>query len=307
MKLPPVSLGLWHNFGAADDSANMRSMLCGAFDAGINHFDLANNYGPPPGSAESNFGRMLSADLKPYRDELIVSTKAGYEMWHGPYGDGGSRKYLLASLDQSLSRMGLDYVDIFYHHRPDPETPLEESMGALASAVQSGKALYVGVSNYPADRAGEAFGILREMGTPCIIHQPRYNLFDRHNETDLFPLLEKEGVGAIAYSPLAQGLLSDKYREGVPQDSRAGGGSPFLDVDKVSESIGRADALRAIARERGQTLAQMAVQWVLRQSAVTSALIGSSHAKQITEILEGLEAAPFAEEELKTIDAACGL
>ncbi|MGC6455188.1 MAG: aldo/keto reductase [Coraliomargaritaceae bacterium] len=307
LKLPPVSLGLWHNFGHIDDYSKMQSMIRCAFDSGINHFDLANNYGPPPGSAEVNFGRMLSSELKPFRDEMIISTKAGYTMWEGPYGDGGSRKYLLASLDQSLSRMGLDYVDIFYHHRPVTDTPLEESMGALASAVHSGKALYVGLSNYPADRAREAFHLLREMGTHCLIHQPRYNLIDRWVEADLLALLESEGVGGIAFSPLAQGLLSEKYVNGVPSDSRVGAGSPFLDLQSVNDTVDRATALAKIARERGQSLAQMAVQWVLRKPAVTSALIGASRPEQIKEIVGCLTAPSFSDEELRTIDTACGL
>ena len=307
LQLPPVSLGLWHNFGHIDDYANMQSMIRCAFDAGINHFDLANNYGPPPGSAEVNFGRMLSSELKPFRDEMIISTKAGYTMWDGPYGDGGSRKYLLSSLDQSLSRLGLDYVDIFYHHRPVADTPLEESMGALASAVHSGKALYVGLSNYPADRAREAILLLRKMGTPCLIHQPRYNLIDRWVENDLLDLLETEGVGGIAFSPLAQGLLSEKYANGVPSDSRVGAGSPFLDVQSVHDTVDRATALAKIARERGQSLAQMAVQWVLRKPAITSALIGASRPEQIEEIVGCLAAPSFSDEELKAINVACGL
>ena len=282
-------------------------MVYSAFDLGVNHFDLANNYGPPPGSAEENFGRILCNELKSYRDELIISTKAGYGMWEGPYGDGGSRKYLLSSLDQSLSRLGLDYVDIFYHHRPDMDTPLEESMGALATAVVSGRALYVGISNYPAERAGQAFQLLREMGVPCLIHQPRYNLLDRSVEVDLLDQLLSDGVGGIAFSPLAQGLLSEKYIKGIPSDSRAGASSPFLGLQNVRDTLDQATALAKIARERGQSLAQMAIQWVLRKPAITSALIGASRPEQIEEIINGLSASTFSDEELKSIDLACGI
>ncbi len=306
LKLPPVSLGLWHNFGDVDDFENSRAMLHCAFDHGITHFDLANNYGPPPGSAERNFGKILTQDFRAYRDELIVSTKAGYRMWDGPYGEWGSRKYMLSSLDQSLKRMGLDYVDIFYHHRPDPETPLEESMGALDHAVRSGKALYAGLSNYPADAFREAVRILRDLGTPCLIHQPRYNIFDRWVEDGLLDALDEEGVGAIVFSPLAQGMLTNKYLSAIPADSRAASHtSPFLEEDRVRQNLSKIKALNEIAVARGQSLAQMAISWVLKRKTVTSALIGTSRCEQITDILAGLNAAPFSEAELRAIDAAC--
>lgn len=308
LKLPPVSLGLWHNFGDVDDLENSRALLRCAFDNGISHFDLANNYGPPPGSAERNFGKILAEDFRPYRDELILSTKAGYVMWDGPYGDWGSRKYMLSSLDQSLQRMGLDYVDIFYHHRPDPETPLEESMGALDTAVRSGKALYVGLSNYPADKFFEAVRILRKLGTPCLIHQPRYNIFDRWVEDGLFDTLDAEGVGSIVFSPLAQGMLTNKYLNAIPAGSRAASAnSPFLQADRVQEYLPKIKALNEIAIARGQSLAQMAISWVLKRKTVTSALIGASRSEQITDILGCLEASPFSDEDLKAIDAACEL
>jgi len=302
--LPPVSLGLWHNFGDVDDYDNMQLLVRSAFDEGITHFDLANNYGPPPGSAEINFGKMLSAELKPYRDEIIISTKAGHRMWPGPYGDLGSRKYILASLDQSLARMGLDYVDIYYHHRPDPDTPLEETMGALDHAVRSGKALYIGLSNYKPAPFREAVRILRELGTPCLIHQPSYNIFNRWIEDGLLEALEEEGVGSIVYSPLAQGMLTSKYLEGIPKDSRAASpNSPFLNKDKVQDRLHAIKQLHFIAEQRNQTLAQMAISWVLRREAVTSALIGASKPAQITDILSGLNK-EFTQSELEAINAA---
>ncbi len=305
VKLPAISLGLWHNFGETSNRQACRELVATAFDLGITHFDLANNYGPPPGSAERMFGVLLADEFKPWRDEMIISTKAGYGMWPGPYGDFGSRKYLLASLDQSLQRMGLDYVDIFYHHRPDPETPLEETMGALATAVHQGKALYAGLSNYPADRARQAARILRELGTPCLIHQPRYNIFDRWVENSLLETAADEGFGLIAFSPLAQGLLSGKYTSGIPSDSRAGRGSPFLSPERLSaDAIARAARLEPIARARGQSLAQLALAWVLRDSRVTSALIGASRPDQIRENVSALECRAFATEELAAIDAA---
>lgn len=308
LKLPPVSLGLWHNFGDVDNYENCREMLRCAFDNGINHFDLANNYGPPPGSAERNFGKLLVEDFLPYRDELIISTKAGYHMWDGPYGEWGSRKYLLSSLDQSLQRMGLDYVDIFYSHRPDPETPLEETMGALDTAVRSGKALYVGLSNYRPTEFREAVRILKALGTPCLIHQPRYSIFDRWVEDGLLDALDETGVGSIVFSPLAQGLLTNKYLKEIPADSRAADvNSPFLQADGVEPYLGKIQALNTIAEARGQSLAQMAISWVLRRKTVTSALIGTSRSAQILDILAGLHAAPFSDDELKAIDAACEL
>lgn len=307
LKLPPISLGLWQNFGDVDAFENMRSMLQYAFDSGITHFDLANNYGPRAGAAESNFGKILASDFQAYRDELIISTKAGYDMWEGPYGDGGSRKYLLSSLDQSLQRMGLDYVDIFYSHRPDPDTPLEETMGALDTAVGSGKALYAGISNYRPKEAREAMRILRELGTPCLIHQPNYSMLDRWVEEGLLELLEAEGVGSIVFSPLSQGLLTNKYLDGIPDLSRAGKEDGTYLEERVQQYLPALRALNTIAEGRGQTLAQMAISWVLRQPAVTSALIGASRTEQIADILTCLNAAPFSDEELKAIDAACAL
>jgi L-glyceraldehyde 3-phosphate reductase len=307
LKLPPISLGLWQNFGDVDAFENMRSMLQYAFDSGITHFDLANNYGPRAGSAESNFGKILASDFQAYRDELIISTKAGYDMWEGPYGDGGSRKYMLSSLDQSLQRMGLDYVDIFYSHRPDPDTPLEETMGALDTAVRSGKALYVGISNYRPKEAREAMRILRELGTPCLIHQPNYSMLDRWVEEGLLELLEAEGVGSIVFSPLSQGLLTNKYLDGIPDLSRAGKEDGTYLEERVQQYLPALSALNTIAEGRGQTLAQMAISWVLRQPAVTSALIGASRTEQIADILACLNAAPFSDEELKAIDAACAV
>jgi len=304
LKLPALSLGLWHNFGGVDVYENSRALVLAAFDRGITHFDLANNYGPPPGSAEENFGRILHNDLAGYRDELIISTKAGYGMWEGPYGDGGSRKYLLASLDQSLTRMGLDYVDIFYSHRPDPETPLEETMGALSHAVRSGKALYAGISNYyePAQTA-EAARILRELGTPCLIHQPRYNLLDRKIEGGLTETLAKEGIGCIPFCPLAQGLCTDRYLNGIPADARASKAHGFLKSDHVTpEVIVKIQKLNAVAQARGQKLAQMALAWVLRDPVITTALIGASKVSQIEDNIEALKNTKFAPEELATID-----
>ncbi|MBP6712241.1 MAG: aldo/keto reductase, partial [Propionivibrio sp.] len=284
LKLPAVSLGLWHNFGGIDRFETAREVVRTAFDHGITHFDLANNYGPPPGSAEETFGALLRTDLKPYRDELIISTKAGYTMWPGPYGDWGSRKYLIASLDQSLKRMGLDYVDIFYHHRPDPETPLEETMAALAHIVSSGRALYVGLSNYPADRMRQAAALLRELGTPCVIHQPRYSMLDRRIEDALLPALADEGIGCIAFSPLAQGILTDRYLQGaIPEDSRAARGA-FLKPEQLTPE--RLDAVRQlndIAAARGLTLARMALAWVLRHGSMTSVLIGASRPSQVLD------------------------
>jgi L-glyceraldehyde 3-phosphate reductase len=303
LKLPRMSLGLWHNFGDQDDRAWARELVLGAFDRGITHFDVANNYGPPPGSAEVNFGRVLRQDLAAYRDELIISTKAGYTMWPGPYGDWGSRKYLLASLDQSLLRLQLDYVDIFYSHRPDPETPLEETMGALAHAVRTGKALYVGLSNYGPEQTATAAKLLREMGTPCLIHQPRYNIIDRKPEKGLFEVLEREGIGCIPFSPLAQGILTDRYLEGLPAGSRATR-NLFLKADTVDRHRPMAQQLACIAKARGQTLAQMALAWVLRQPAVTTVLPGASSIKQIESNLAALQKTEFSADELALIDAA---
>ncbi len=305
LKLPAISLGLWHNFGGVDTIENMRAMLRRAFDLGVTHFDLANNYGPPPGSAESNFGRILKADFLDYRDELIISSKAGYGMWAGPYGDWGSRKYLISSLDQSLKRMGLEYVDIFYHHRPDPETPLEETMGALDYAVRSGRALYVGVSNYPADLTAQAAQILRSLGTPLLIHQPKYSMFERWVEEKLIDVLRAEGVGGIAFSPLAQGLLTNRYLGGVPDDSRAGKTGTFLRREQVTDQVlARVTALNDIARQRGQTLAQMALAWVLRHPEITSALIGASKVGQIEDAVHALDSGSFSDDELRAIEAA---
>jgi L-glyceraldehyde 3-phosphate reductase len=303
LKLPVISLGLWHNWGGVEPLENGRAMLRRAFDLGITHFDLANNYGPPYGSAEESFGRIFRKDFAPFRDELVISTKAGWDMWPGPYGDWGSRKYLIASLDQSLKRMGLDYVDIFYHHRPDPETPLEETMGALDFAVRSGRALYVGISQYPAERTREAARILRNLGTPCLIHQPRYSMFDRWIENGLLDVLSEEGIGCIVFSPLAQGLLTDKYLHGIPPDSRAGKPYGYLDGEDVTEEkLARVRSLDTIARRRGQPLAQMAIAWVLRQRSVTSALIGASKVSQIEEIVAVQQKLAFSDAELAEID-----
>lgn len=302
VKLPLLSLGLWHNFGDQSDPENCRAMIFTAFNAGITHFDLANNYGPNPGAAETTFGRILANDFGSHRDEIFISTKAGYTMWKGSYGDWGSRKYLLASLDQSLKRLGLDYVDLFYSHRYDSETPLEETMDALAQAVRSGKALYVGISNYPADAAAKAAEILRTMGTRCLIHQQRYNLFQNACENALFPVLKRENMGMIAFCPLAQGLLTDKYLHGITMDSRAGGSSIFLNAETVHAALPRIRKLHNIAVERGQTLAQMALAWVLRdESPVTSALIGASRPAQITENVAALRNLSFSSEELASL------
>lgn len=304
IKLPMISLGLWHNFGGVDSLENGRAILRRAFDLGVTHFDLANNYGPPYGSAEETFGQILRKDFLPYRDELIISSKAGYDMWPGPYGEWGSRKYLVSSLNQSLKRMGLDYVDIFYHHRPDPETPLEETMGALDHIVRSGKALYAGISNYNAAQTRQAAEILRRLGTPCLIHQPNYNLLDRWIEGGLLDVLDEQGIGCIVFSPLAQGMLTSRYLEGVPSDSRAARPQAYLSRDDVKpEIVARVGKLDEIARQRGQSMAQMALAWVLRQPAVTSALVGASKPKQIEDSIGALEHLEFSIEELDAIDA----
>ncbi len=302
LRLPAVSLGLWHNFGEDRTIGDQRAILRRAFDLGVTHFDLANNYGPPYGSAETNFGRILRDDFRPYRDELIVSTKAGWDMWPGPYGVGGSRKYLLASLDQSLARMGLDYVDVFYSHRYDPDTPLEETMGALDAAVRQGKALYAGISSYSGRRTAEAAAILRSLGTPLLIHQPNYSMFNRRIEGDLLPVLEEEGAGCIAFAPLAQGMLSDRYLDGVPADSRAAQGKS-LDPGFLTEAnLAHIRALHEIARGRGQSLAQMAIAWVLRDPRVTSALIGASSVAQLEDSLGALRGIDFSADELAAIE-----
>jgi L-glyceraldehyde 3-phosphate reductase len=302
IQLPAVSLGLWHNFGGVDNFENSRAMLRRAFDLGITHFDLANNYGPPYGSAEETFGSIFGKDFLPFRDELIISTKAGWDMWPGPYGNLGSRKYLLASLDQSLKRMGLDYVDIFYHHRPDPDTPIEESLGALDTAVRSGRALYAGISAYNAKQTAEAVKILRQLGTPCLIHQPKYSMFVREPEQGLFDVLEKEGVGSIVFSPLAQGLLSDRYLKGIPGDSRAARDF-FLKKKDIGEALlAKVRALNEVALRRGQTLAEMAVAWVLRDPRVTSALVGTSKVSQVDDNVAALKNLNFSAEELRAID-----
>ncbi len=325
LKLPAVSLGLWHNFGeAGTDSAkhgdetsmheSARKIVFAAFDAGITHFDLANNYGPPPGSAEERFGRILKDDLASYRDELIISTKAGYDMWDGPYGDFGSRKYLLSSLDQSLTRLGLDYVDVFYHHRPDPETPLEETLGALDQAVKSGKALYAAVSNYSANTTQQAAHIVRRDGlSTLVLHQPRYNMFDRWIERgertgdSLIEVCGNEGIGMIPFSPLDQGMLTDRYLDGVPDDSRAASSSQFLQADNIDQKkISRAKQLQVIAMERGQTLAQLAISWLIRDDRVTSALIGASRASQVVDAAKSLEAGPLDAETLERIESILG-
>ncbi|MGD9704259.1 MAG: L-glyceraldehyde 3-phosphate reductase [Acidimicrobiia bacterium] len=302
LRLPRLTLGLWHNFGGPYLTDEARTMLLESFDAGITHFDLANNYGPPPGSAEANFGTMLAGDLRPFRDELVISTKAGYLMWDGPYGEWGSRKYLLASLDQSLARLGLDYVDIFYSHRYDPDTPLEETMGALDHAVRSGRALYAGISSYGPDATRRAASILRELGTPCVIHQPSYSMLNRWIERGLLATLAEEGIGCIAFSPLAQGLLTNKYLGGIPAGSRATADSS-LSPDMINDTtLERVRGLDRIARERGQTLAQMAISWVLRNEVVTSALIGASRWSQIADCLGALDHTHFADDELAAID-----
>jgi len=305
IKLPAISLGLWHNFGDSTRVDNSRELLRHAFDLGITHFDLANNYGPPPGSAEENFGRILREDFRAHRDELIISTKAGYTMWQGPYGDWGSRKYLIASLDQSLKRMGLEYVDIFYHHRPDPETPLEETMRALDHVVRQGKALYVALSNYPADLAAQAIAILRDLGTPCLIHQPRYSMFERTPEQGLIQTLGDAGVGCIAFSPLAGGVLTDRYLQGIPEDSRAASGSKFLSESQLTEEkMEKVRRLNVIAQQREQKLAQMALAWVLRDDRVTSVLIGASKTAQIDDAVAMLARRQFSDAELAAIDTA---
>ena len=302
IQLPAVSLGLWHNFGGVDNFENSRAMLRRAFDLGITHFDLANNYGPPYGSAEETFGQIMKKDFLPYRDELIISTKAGWDMWPGPYGNLGSRKNLLASLDQSLKRMGLEYVDIFYHHRPDPDTPMEESMGALDTAVRSGRALYAGISAYNAKQTSEAVKILRDLGTYCLIHQPKYSMFVRDPEQGLFDVLEKEGVGSIVFSPLAQGLLSDRYLKGIPSDSRAARDFFLKKKDIGEATLAKVRALNEIAAQRGQTLAEMAVAWVLRDPRVTSALVGTSKVSQVDDNVAALKNLKFSAEELRKMD-----
>ena len=302
--LPIISLGLWHNFGSVDPFEESRAMVLRAFDHGVTHFDLANNYGPEPGSAEETFGRILGRDLREHRDELIISTKAGYRMWPGPYGEWGSRKYLIASLDQSLRRMGIPYVDIFYSHRPDPDTPLEETMGALDFAVRSGRALYVGISSYSADDTRRAAEILDDLGTPCLIHKPRYSMFDRWIEKGLLEVLDKRGIGCIAFSPLAQGLLTNRYLRDIPADSRAGKPHGFLRPNEITpERRAQVAALNEIAAARGQSLAQLAITWVLRDERMTSAIIGASRVSQLEENLAALSAAPLTKEELKRIDA----
>jgi L-glyceraldehyde 3-phosphate reductase len=303
LKLPAISLGLWHNFGGVDVFENGRALIRRAFDLGITHFDLANNYGPPPGSAEENFGRIFQHDLAAHRDELIISSKAGYGMWPGPYGDWGTRKFLLASLDQSLKRMGLAYVDIFYHHRPDPQTPLDETMGALDFAVRSGRALYVGLSNYPPDQTRQAAAILRALGTPCLIHQPKYSMFQRDAEGGLLDALRDEGIGCIAFSPLAQGLLTDRYLSGIPEDSRAAKPTGFLRPESITpDKLDKVRRLNVLAQQRGQTLAQLALAWVLRHPEMTSALIGASRATQIEDAVRTLDHLRLEASELQTIE-----
>ncbi len=304
LKLSAVALGLWHNFGGVDLMENCRAMIRRAFDLGITHFDLANNYGPPPGSAEETFGRILASDLRGYRDELVISTKAGWLMWPGPYGDFGSRKYLLASLDQSLQRMGLDYVDIFYSHRPDPETPIEETMGALDTAVRQGKALYAGISQYNPEQTREAVRVLKDLGTPCLIHQPVYNMFNRWVEDGLLDVLEEEGIGCIPFSPLAQGLLTVKYLNGIPENSRAAKPHGFLTVDRITnELLAQVSTLNEIAEKRGQKLAQMALSWILKDKRITTVLIGASNVSQIEDAVEAVKNTTFTEEELAAIEA----
>ncbi|UKM64054.1 L-glyceraldehyde 3-phosphate reductase [Flavobacteriaceae bacterium GSB9] len=304
--LPALSIGLWHNFGFVDSLQNGRDILRTAFDLGITHFDLANNYGPPYGSAEENFGTIFKNDFKPYRDELFISSKAGYDMWPGPYGNWGSRKYLVSSLDQSLKRMGLEYVDIFYHHRPDPETPLEETMGALADIVRQGKALYVGISNYQPEDTQKAAKLLKEMKVPFILHQARYSMFDRWVEQGLLDALEKNGVGCIAFSPLAQGMLTDKYLNGIPEDSRAAKNLSYLEKETVTNNINKIKKLNALAKERGQKLSQMAIAWILRQPQVASVLIGASSSNQLKDNVKALDNLSFTDEELKLIDMVVG-
>ncbi len=303
IQLPAISLGLWHNFSHVDVFENFRKILQVAFDSGITHFDLANNYGPPPGSAEENFGRILRKDFVGYRDEMIISTKAGYKMWEGPYGEWGSKKYLVSSLDQSLQRMKLDYVDIFYHHRPDPLTPLEETMSALDLIVRQGKAFYVGISNYEAEEAAKAMEILNKLGTPCLIHQPKYSMFVRWAEGGLLDLLEQEGVGCIPFSPLAQGLLTNKYLSGIPEDSRAAKPHGFLQESQVNEeTVHKIQRLNQLAQERGQTLAQMALAWLLKDKRITSVLIGVSKLQQLHDCLQCLSNTNFSAEELNRVE-----
>lgn len=303
LKLPAISLGWWYNFGGVDRLENSRAIARRAFDLGVTHFDLANDYGPPPGSAEMNFGILFNQDFRPYRDELVISTKAGYQMWKGPYGEWGSRKYLLASLDQSLKRMGLDYVDIFYSHRPDPETPLEETMGALDAAVRQGKALYVGISSYSPEMTREAARILREMGTPLLIHQPSYNMFDRWIEDGLLDALTEEGIGCIVFSPLAQGQLTDRYLSGIPSDARASKTERvWLTPDHVKKNLPKVERLNELAKQRGQSLAQMAIAWTLRNPVVTSSLIGASSVKQLEDNLAALNNLKFSDDELGRIE-----
>lgn len=303
IQLPEISLGLWHNFGGVDVFENYRSMLRTAFDRGITHFDLANNYGPPAGSAEENFGILFKKDFVPYRDELIISSKAGYLMWPGPYGEWGSRKYLISSCDQSLKRMGLNYVDIFYSHRPDPNTPMEETMGALDTLVRQGKALYVGLSNYDAQQTKEALAILKQLGTPCLIHQPKYSMLVRDPEAGLLDVLAKNGVGSIPFSPLAQGLLTNKYLKGIPEDSRAAKESGFLQLNQVlPETIAKVKALNEIAETRGQSLAQMAIAWLLKDPRVTTVLIGASKVSQLLDSLKAVENKEFSDSELAKIE-----
>ncbi len=303
LKLPAISLGLWHNFGDSTRVDNSRALLRHVFDRGITHFDLANNYGPPPGSAESNFGRILREDFHGLRDELVISTKAGYTMWDSPYGDWGSRKYLISSLDQSLKRMGLEYVDIFYHHRPDPETPLEETMRALDQVVRQGKALYAAISNYPADKAAAAIAMLRDLGTPCLIHQPRYSMFERTPEQGLLDVLGDDGVGCIAFSPLAGGVLTDRYLQGIPQDSRIASGSKFLNENQLTpEKMAKVQQLQALAQQRGQKLAQMALRWVLRDTRVTSVPIGASKTAQIDDAVDMLSQPELTADEIAAIE-----
>lgn len=307
LHLPVVSLGLWHNFGGVDAYETGRAIVHRAFDCGVTHFDLANNYGPPPGSAEENFGRMLRDDLGPYRDEIVISTKAGYRMWPGPYGEWGSRKYLLSSLDQSLRRMGIPYVDIFYSHRPDPDTPLEETLGAVASAVRQGKAIYAGISNYTAAQTREACRILRDLGCPCLIHQPKYSMYERWVEAELLDVLEQEGVGCIPFSPLAQGLLTDRYLQGIPEGSRASKPHGFLKSNQVTpKRIGQSQRLNAIALQRGQSLAQLALSWVLRDSRITTVLIGASSVEQLDQNLGCLAKRDFSQDELGAIEEILG-
>ena len=307
IKLPAVSLGLWHNFGHVDTLENGRDILRLAFDAGITHFDLANNYGPPPGAAEENFGRILHRDFSDHRDELIISTKAGYTMWEGPYGDWGSKKYLVSSLDQSLRRMKLDYVDIFYHHRPDPETPLEETMHALDLIVRQGKALYAGISNYPAAEAARAIRILRELGTPCLLHQPKYSMFERWVEDGLLSLLDAEGVGCIPFSPLAQGMLTDKYLHGIPSDSRAAKPHGFLKESQITDArLQQIRQLNDVATSRGQKLSHMALAWLLKDKRVTSVLVGASRPEQLADSLRCLENTSFSTDELAAIERILG-